>query len=184
MNMDITEIQELIKRRGIVFLSYGGFLSQALISGMADALEKEAEHSELGMKDSINLFTVFIELGQNMMNYAASQGQSSKEALAGGLIFVSKDVNGDYYIDSQNLLSLKDKEKIEPRLTEVQSLDKAGIRKRYRELRRTGENTHERGGGIGFYEIARRCNTIGYEFHKVSEDRFIFHIKTHFIMNK
>ena len=64
--------------------------------------------------------------------------------------------------------------KIEPKPLEIQSLDKNGIRKRYRELRKSGANTHEKGGGIGFYEIAKRCNKIEYSFTQINENRFEF----------
>ena len=58
--MNISAIQEIVEKDGIVFLTYGGFLSQALISGMTEALEKEAEQNELNMGDSSNIFTIFI----------------------------------------------------------------------------------------------------------------------------
>ena len=69
---NITEVQQIVNKDGIVFLTYGGFLTQTLISGITEALEKEAEESELSMGFANNIFTIFIELAQNMMNYAKS----------------------------------------------------------------------------------------------------------------
>ena len=51
------------------------------------------------------------------------------------------------------------------------------MKKRYRELRKSGKNTHEKGGGIGFYEIAKRCDKIEYEFTSLNEDKFSFEFK-------
>ena len=180
--MDINAVQKMVENDGIVFLSYGGYLSQALISGMTEALEKEAEDNGITMTISSNLFTIFIELSQNMMNYSKSLHVNSKKAQ--GLILVSKDDNYNYHIHSQNIVSLEDKEKIEPKLLEVQSLDKDGIKKRYRELRRSGQNTHGKGGGIGFYEIAKKCDFIEYNFTKIKENRYYFHIKTTILTKK
>ena len=59
--MDINAIKKLTEKEGIVFLAYAGFLSQTLISGMTDALEQEAEHGGLGMTESTNIFTIFID---------------------------------------------------------------------------------------------------------------------------
>ena len=182
--MNINEIQNLVERDGIVFLSYGGFLSQALISAMTEALEKEANENGIGLGMSNNIFTLFIELSQNMMNYSKSRDQNSAEVIPEGLILVSKDEKGNYYIQSQNIITLKDKDKIEPKLKEIQSLDKDGLKKRYRELRRSGKNTHEKGGGIGFYEIAKRCDNIKYNFKKINENKYYFHIKTMIYINK
>lgn len=182
--MNINAVQKMVDKDGIVFLSYGGFLSQALISSMTEALEKEAEYNEISMSASNNIFTVFIELSQNMMNYSKTAYADDKTLRPQGLILVSKSEDGRYHIHSQNIISLQDKEKIEPKLKEIQSLDKESIKKRYRELRKSGQNTHGQGGGIGFYEIAKRCDSIEYEFKPINEDKFYFHLKTNIITNK
>jgi hypothetical protein len=174
----------MVENDGIIFLSYGGFLSQALISGMTEALEKEAEYNDVSVSASNNIFTVFIELSQNMMNYSKTANVDDKSIRPQGLILVSKNDKGNYNIHSQNIVSLKDKAKIEPKLLEIQSLDKEGIKRRYRELRKSGQNTHGQGGGIGFYEIAKRCDSIEYEFKQINEDKFYFHLKTTININK
>ena len=182
--MNINEIQKMVDNDGIVFLSYGGFLSQTLISGMTEALEKEAETNEISMSVSSNLFTIFIELSQNIMNYSKSKEVDSTSLRQEGLILVSKDRNDNYCVHSQNIVSLDDKSKIEPKLIEIESLDKDGIKKRYRELRRSGQHTHGKGGGIGFYEIAKRCDEFKHEFKQINENKFYFHIKTTIIAKK
>lgn len=176
--MDINTIQELVEKDGIVFLSYGGVLTQSLISAMTEALEKETANHDLNMSISSNIFTVFIELSQNMMNYSKSKNIGCRLITPGGLIIVSKDKDGTYYIHSQNIVSIEDKERIEPKLEEIISLDRDGIKKRYRELRRNGEHSHEKGGGIGFYEIGKRCDSIEYKFQNINEDKYYFYIKT------
>jgi len=182
--MNISEIQHLVERDGIIFLSYGGFLSQAIISAMTEALEKEADANDIGMGISSNMFTIFIELSQNMMNYSKSKDPNCHEITPEGLILVSKDAEDNYYIQSQNIVELKDKDKIEPKLEEIQSLDNDGLKKRYRELRRSGQNTHGQGGGIGFYEIAKRCDSIEYKFSEITKNKYYFHIKTKININK
>lgn len=174
--MNIGDIQKMVDNDGIVFLSYGGYLSQTLIAGMTEALEMEAQEHGISMGISNNLFTIFIELSQNMMNYSKSKDNDANKSQ--GLIVVSKDTDFNYYIHSQNIVSLADKEKIEPKLIEIQSMDKAGIKKRYRELRKSGRQTHSKGGGIGFFEIAKKCDRIDFDFTKIQENRYYFHIKT------
>jgi hypothetical protein len=174
--MNIHEIQQMVEKDGIIFLTYGGFLSQSLISSMTEALEKEAEYNDISLNVSNNIFTIFIELSQNMMNYSKTADANNKALKPEGLIVVSKSKKS-YDIHSQNIISREDKERIEPRLIEIHSLDKDGIRKRYREVRKSGQHAHEKGGGIGFYEIAKRCDAIEYEFKKINESAFYFHMK-------
>lgn len=181
--MDINNIQKIVKSNGIVFLSYGESISQSLISAMTEALEKEAEEQNINMGISSNLFTIFVELSQNMMNYSKSKDENCTKIVPGGLIIVSKDED-NYYIHSQNVVSAADKEKIEPKIIEVQNLDRDAIRKRYRELRKSGQNTHEKGGGIGFYEIAKRCNGIEYSFEPINKSKELFYIKTRIALIK
>ena len=180
--MDISAVQNMVEEDGIIFLSYGGYLSQTLITGMTEALEKEAEDNGINMTQSNNIFTIFIELSQNMMNY--SKQVDKDKNIAQGLIMVTRDSSHNYHIHSQNIVSLHDKEVIEPKLQEIQGLDRDGLKKRYRELRKSGQNTHGKGGGIGFYEIAKKCDGIEYDFKKIKEDRYYFHIKTTTIVNK
>ena len=77
-------------------------------------------------------------------------------------------------LENLSMIEIEDKEKIEPKLIEIQGLDKAGIKKRYRELRRSGENTHGKGGGIGMYEIAKVSDEIIYQFEAINEVKYYF----------
>jgi len=175
--MDINALHNMVEKEGIVFLTYGGFMSQALISNMTEALEFEAEDNNLDMSVSTNIFTIFIELAQNMMNYSKVKAENSEATKAEGLIVVGRENDERYYIHSQNIIDIGDKEKIEPKLIEIQSLDREGIKQRYKELRRSGANSHGKGGGIGFYEISKRCNEVEYNFKKINETKFYFDFK-------
>jgi hypothetical protein len=177
--VNINEIQRLVDEEGIVFVSYGGVLTQSLISAMTDALEQETLDSDVKLGVSSNIFTIFIELTQNMMNYSKSEEAHNHDIKPGGLIVVSKNQEGtSYFVHAQNIVSCDDKTKMEPKLEDITTLDKDEIRKKYKELRRSGRHTHAKGGGIGFYEIAKRCDKVSYDFKPINEDRYYFHIKT------
>lgn len=182
--MNVDNIQNMVEEDGIIFLSYGGFLTQTLIAGMTEALEKEAEYNDLNMGISSNIFTIFIELSQNVMNYSTHRNSDSKEVKSEGLIVVGKDDSGNYYIHSQNIVGQEDKDKIEPKLQELLGMERDDIKTRYRELRRSGKDSHGKGGGIGFYEIAKRSDEIQFEFKKVNEDKYYFHFISRVNINK
>lgn len=173
--MNVDNIQNMVEEDGIIFLSYGGFLTQTLISGMTEALEKEAEYNELNMGVSTNIFTIFIELSQNVMNYSKNRHENCTEVKSEGLIVVGKDKEANYYIHSQNIIGQEDKDKIEPKLDELLNMNHDEIKKRYRELRRSGRDKHGKGGGIGFYEVAKRSDEIKFEFKPINEDKYYFH---------
>lgn len=174
--MDINKIDSLLSTDGIVFLAYGGFLSQALITGMTEALEKETEVHDVSMKVSTNIFTVFIELAQNMMNYSKQKNRDWFDSR--GLMIVGYDTaNNSYYVVSRNIVDINDKDRIEPRLANIEGLGAEELKSLYRELRKSGRDKHEKGAGIGFIEIARRCDKLEHYFTKLSEDSYYFVIK-------
>jgi len=181
--MDILDIQKMVENNGIVFLTYGGFLTQSLIAGMTEALEREAEKNDMNMGVSNNIFVIFIELSQNMMNYSKSIEINCREITPEGLIIVSRK-DEIYVVESQNIISIEDKLKIEPIIEEIGSLDKESLKKRYRELRKSGHNTHEKGGGIGLYEIAKRSDSIEFNIHKINGDKYYLNVKTKIINTK
>jgi|GEM_PF-694610 len=154
-------------------LEYEGVLTQGIISHSMDIIE----HNISNIAMNGNISTIVIELTQNMMKYSKSHDLICRDIRPAGLIEVQKDKDDVYYVRSKNILSIEDKNKIEPKLIEIQSLDKAGIKKRYRELRRSGENTHENGGGIGFYLISKFATSIEYEFKDINDEKFNFEFK-------
>jgi len=172
--MQLHQIQNIVEQDGIVFLTYGGFLTQTLITAMTEALEKEAQNNDLAMGTSTNIFTIFIELSQNMMNYAKAKEQDETNAQSQGLIVVGKD-SERYFIHSQNIVTKADKDKIAPLLKQIQTMSREEIKKAYRKLRKSGKNTHAKGGGIGFYEVAKRSSSIDYEFTPINSEKYYFH---------
>lgn len=145
---------------------------------MTSALEKESENGNIGMTEAINIYAVFIEMAQNIMNYSRSSAPGSNAQKPEGLIMVGRDPenSGRYYIQSQNAIMKEDREKIESKLIEISGLDAAALKKPYRELRRSGQNTHEKGGGIGLYEIAKAVTKLQYAFQKIDNSKVIFEL--------
>ncbi len=177
--MKLDTLENILEEDGIVFVSYGGFLTQSLIAGMTDALEKEAQNNELSQTISTNIFVVFIELAQNMMNYAKARSDLDEIYESKGLIIVGQENNGqDYYIISRNLVDSADKEALEERLKMIEGRENGELRTLYREQRKVGKEQHNKGAGIGFIEIARRCDSVEHRFIPESDNRYYFTMKT------
>ena len=74
--MDLSLIDSMLDRNAKLHMVYAGPLSQDLISEMTQTLEKEAQTAQLSMTEATNLFTIFIELSQNIVNYSHRQNLS------------------------------------------------------------------------------------------------------------
>jgi len=156
------ELEEIIR--------YEGVITQNFIASCLENIDLKVEN--LSLKGKIS--TITIEMAQNIMHY--SKDKDNKLSI-GSIEIVFK--NNRYEIVSKNLVSLSDKEKMEPILKEITILEKAEIKKIYRKLRRSGEKTHSKGGGIGFYEIAKLADSIDFEFIPNSKDSFYFIMKSY-----
>jgi len=168
----ITSLESVFDEEQIIFLTYGGTFTQSLIAGMTGVLEKEIEEDELSISTSNKIFVVFIELAQNIMNYSKKL-KTSHHFDPKGLIFVGKKEH-HYFVCGQNIITLEDKILIENILNEIIVMDKDTLKKRYREIRRNGKNSHEKGAGLGFYEIARKVKNLEFNFEEINSERYYF----------
>ena len=157
-----------------ILVEYRGEFTQEKMTQCMDKLEDTIDN--IGVFGNIS--TIFAEQYQNILKYSKSKDEDIESIVPYGYIQVQRNKQGVYEVNSSNILSLEDKQKIEPKLMEIDSLDRNGIRKRYRELRKSGANTHQKGGGIGFYEIAKRCSSLEYEFKPLSKTRFEFKLRS------
>lgn len=171
--MNIEYLDNYLSKSGIIFLSYVGIVSQNLISSMTEILEKEIEETNIDLTMSTNIFTTFIELSQNIMNYGKDK---KNEFEPKGIVLVGCE-DDKYYVLSRNLIDKKDKEVIQSRLDKISKQTNEEIRKEYKLLRKNGAQKHKKGAGIGFLEVAKRCESIEYLFHEASENKYHFTFK-------
>ena len=155
-----------------IILEYEGILTQAIIAHNIDIIE----HSINNINIVAKLSTLVVEVTQNMMKYSKTHEIGCRDIRPAGYIRVMK-IDNNYFVESKNIVSIDDKMKIEKTLQEISKLDEKELKKRYRELRRSGENMHNQGGGIGFYEIAKLSKDIEYKFEKINQDKFYFTMK-------
>jgi hypothetical protein len=179
-DQDVVVVGFKIDTKPKLLLEYDGLFTQEKVNKYVEILEDKVEN--IGILG--NLSTNFIEQSQNIMNYAKSQDGDPNEISSCGYISVEQDVDGVYSIQTKNILSSSDKDKIEPKLFEISSMDKIAIKNRYRELRRSGKDKHHKGGGIGFYEIAKRTSKIKYSFKQLDKERFEFEFISFLVSSK
>ncbi len=153
----------------ITILQYEGILTQEIITNNMDIIEQGVDN--MGMMGKIA--TVAIELSQNMMTYSKSIDLDSDDIMPFGSIEITT-ADDIFYIKSKNIINSNDKNTIEPKLEEIKSLDASGIKKKYKELRKSGKQMHDNNGGIGFFEIAKQVTSFDYDFEPINDNKLYF----------
>ncbi len=174
--MNVMNYDHFIDENEIVFMTYVGFVTQTLLTGMVESLEHEKEFADIPSNVAHNIFTIFIEMTQNIIKYAKSELLKETKYKSNGLIVVGKHTDNEYFVHSQNIVSKEDIEILSSRIDEIQNMNADEIRTKYRELRKNGRNSHDNGAGIGFYEIAKRAKSINYKFKEINEEKYYFYL--------
>ena len=162
----ISDLETLLEKEEVIFLAYLGLITQPIITAIVDSLEKIEEDENI--KFSQKLYMAFIEMTQNIMHY-------SEKGKFKPFVLIGKE-GENYYVLGKNLVSAKVKEMLEKNLNEILKLDKQEIRKLYRQKRKSGKDSHNKGAGIGFLEIAKVAKKMEFDFEPF-EDKYIFALK-------
>lgn len=164
-----------------VILCFSGVVSQEILSTFAEMIETKFESEGLSdMTAARNIFAIFVEMTHNIISYSSNSkliGENKKQNP--GVIIVGFDLHKmKFYIKSGNTVSAEAKTKIMERIDTVKNLDKEQLRALYKEHRKSGKNTHDRGGGLGFIEIQRKASEpLEYTFDKIDDSNLFFSVK-------
>ncbi len=178
--MKMFPFKEMLEREGIIF-SFSGSISQPVLAGIGETIENEFESIDLDPNMIMKIFAVFTEQMQNVMSYSKERREHRDNHLTSpGICVVGMNDKGKYYVASANIMDVKDEQKVSEKIDHINSLDKEGQKRYYKELRRSGKGVHNRGAGLGFLEMAKRASEpLDYQFTTLDKDRSFFEIKVY-----
>lgn len=177
---DLSDLRATMHRRGAVFC-FSGFMTETVLTGLGGALRKKLEIEDMDRKTVKGIFSIFVELVQNVIRYSAEResGETREEAidLRYGVVSVGRQ-EGQFYIACGNLIENKDVDRLSSGLANILSLDQAGLKALYKSTLRGPTPETSKGAGVGFIEIARRApNGFEYDFEKIDDDHSFFAVR-------
>lgn len=167
--MDILNFYQLTQEKHIL-LSFKGALSQEILSEMGNLIK-----SRLSMNKKIKkIFSVFIELSQNIMHYSSEKEQiGDKEIGVGILLFVESDKT--YNIISGNLIDNDKVDKLKLHIDKLKAMSQTELKEAYNEQIHKSRNSDSKGAGLGFIDICRKSDgNINYEFSPLDNKNTFF----------
>ncbi|HEX8552439.1 MAG TPA: biofilm regulation protein kinase SiaB [Abditibacteriaceae bacterium] len=153
---DLYLLRETYNQKHLL-LCFNGPFSQALIEEIGNALKKHLRAEETPASSAMDVFAVYIELTQNIQQYAASQNYNDIEASA--TIVIGRNEAGHYEVSAGNVVETNDGEALCERIHALAAMDKAQLKAVYKDqLRRPREASHHDNAGLGLIDIARKAS--------------------------
>lgn len=165
---------DMIKKNNINII-YSGPIWGDGVEGIAGTIRKRLEFDELTLTAAKSVFIVFVEQMNNMLMHSTEkQNNIAKEEKIFDVsygVFILGAKEKTYFLNSGNLVNNDRVEFLKNRIDYLNTLDKDGLKKYYKQqIRSENSNSESMGAGIGLTEIAKRASSkIEYSFEPYEE---------------
>ncbi len=176
---NIQKYRTELQNNGILF-SIAGVVSQDMLVILIQSLKDKIDLLlEINPK-AHNLFNIFIEQAQNVINYSTNyHTEINKIINTSSILLVGYDSEkGLFYTSSSNLVKNKDVDVLKTKIDYINSLTYDEMKLYYRQMRKSGDKLHEKGAGLGLIEMAKRSSEkLIYSFEPYDEMHQFFILK-------
>lgn len=162
-------------KRNKVNLAYEGEITHQITKAFTSLTENSMAREEDDNSVQKKVFHVMVECLQNISKHAESpitENQIKKDGR--GIFMVSKGEN-EYNVTTGNVISNDKIAGLKKMLDNINSLDKMGLKKLYKQQIREGRLSDKEGAGLGFIDIARKTGKkLVFSFLPVDESISFF----------
>jgi hypothetical protein len=189
------DLRTNLDQTGVMF-AYCGFMTEQVRTAVGEALKLKLTLEDVGTKTMRSVFAVFVEQMQNIIRYSAERTEghplpkSRGASVAGsgdngqlndlryGILTIGQE-NGQFVVNSGNLIYKADVERLRERLTEIRNMNRDELKARYRQILKSEPDADSKGAGVGFIEMARRASRpIEFDFTDIDDERAFFIVRT------
>lgn len=175
-SVDLFEIRESFLRQRVL-LSFNGSISRGLIEEIGNALKNYLESSQAEPSAAMDVFSVYIEMTQNIRHYSHSKGYLETESSA--TLVVSTQLDGRYVVSAGNLVEESDGKSLCERVTYLSGFDRAGLKALFKEqLKKPRNDKSNHSAGLGLLDIARKSIVpLQVELRPLAQGKAFFSIR-------
>jgi len=180
MDLNLFELQKTLQSCGIL-ISFSGRFSQEIIEELGDAVKKYLETESISQNDTYNVFSIFIEQTQNIKKYSAVKTNclGGEKIANSGIVTIGKTEYG-HFVSSGNLMESEDTYALTSTLARINSLDKVGLKKLYKEQLKKDISVDSPGAGLGLIDMARKASRpIEHSFIRLDNEFYFFTLKVY-----
>jgi len=172
----IYDLHKTMLSRNLILVYEGEFTQEVTKSILAMA---ERNMDSMGEESSIKrkVFNVMVESLQNIVKH--SDDFNPDLAKYSAAIFIIGKEDDKYIVTSGNPVDNKTAATLQSRIDEVNSLDKDGLKKMYKDIIKTNHLSDKGGAGLGFVDMARKSGQkLAYDFEDMGDDFKFFSLTT------
>ena len=154
-----------------ILISYKGPVTPVIMAEISrDIQDKLAENPRASRK----VFSVFMELAQNILYYSSEKIQYAGRIDSVGMLQIT-EAEEHYVFSCGNTINREHVEQLVDSCNTINSLDKEELRKLKRHQRRQPANSISRGAGIGLVQVAILSgNPLEIHAQDLDDDHSIF----------
>lgn len=155
-NPDIYALRDIFNREQIM-LCFNGPFNSSLIEEIGKALRKHMENLEESPSSISDVFSVYIEMTQNISRY--TQQKNLQDQAAVSTILVSRDEEGHYIVNAGNIVTTNDGEVLAARVAQLSNMNKNELKAEFKtQLRQPRNELIGEGAGLGLIDMARKAS--------------------------
>ncbi|HRP98531.1 MAG TPA: biofilm regulation protein kinase SiaB [Rhodocyclaceae bacterium] len=174
--IDLFALREQFSR-GRILLCFNGPISRSLIEEIGNALRNYLDADRAQPGAAMDVFSIYIELTQNIRHYANSRGYGDTDGAA--TVVVARDEEGRYIVMAGNVVERSDGEALIERVNMLAGMDKAALKAAYKtQLRAPRDPASRSGAGLGLIDVARKAaQPLAATLSEVGASRAFFSLR-------
>lgn len=173
----IYDLHRAMMAQNLIIVYQGEFTQETTKSILAMA-ERNLDSSgeESGIKRKV--FNVMVEALQNIVKHSSEANAAAGSLVSQSAIFMIGKQPDRYSIMTGNPIKKTDTDDLKRKLTELNDLDKEGLKERYKEIIKNTQISDKGGAGLGFVDMARKSGEkIEFSFPEMDSDYNFFCLK-------
>jgi hypothetical protein len=171
---DLYDLREIFDRQKVM-VCFNGPINATLIEEIGRALRDYLQREQETPNAVADIFTVYIEMTQNIRHYA--EQHPTLAGVNNAVILVAQQ-DGHYAISAGNIVAREDGESLLQRVAELATLDRVALKAAFKaQLRQPRENL-KGSAGLGLIDIARKAShPISAELRPIDEHSAFLSLK-------
>lgn len=158
-----------------VVLAFEGAISQSILVGLAEMIKEKLSVESFQSKISKKIFSIFIELAQNIHHYSIEKVQVAEGKSVGKGIIIVQENENEYLVSSGNLMKSENSKPILDKCNLINSLKPEELKSFYKQQVKIPRAFDNDGGGIGLIDVARKSNSkLDVQIKNVDEESSFF----------